>query len=252
MPSAVPSTVLAALADARAADGGRPLVTFYDGATGERIELSLVTFTNWVDKIANLLTDELMLDPGQVVHLDLPTHWQSCVAVVGAWTAGLRVSLGAPPQDVAVSVVGPAALGEPSRAVGHVLACSLRPMGGAFTEELPTGWLDFAREVPPQPDALINVIAVGPDDAALVVATAQSTHTDLIEQAVQSAGGVGLGSGGRLITDANPTRPSGLAASLLAPIVMGASVVLVANCDTEQRAAIGAQERATGSFWLTG
>ena len=130
-----------------------------------------------------------------------------------------------------------------AESVGQVLACSLRPMGGAFTEELPTGWLDFAREVPPQPDALIDVIAVGPDDAALVVADCAVDARRLDRTGRPDRRGVGLGSGGRLITDANPTRPSGLAAALLAPIVVGASVVLVTNCDAEQRAAIGEQER---------
>lgn len=247
----MPPTVLTALRDALRREPGRPLVTFYDGATGERIELSLITFTNWVDKIANLLTDELMFDPGQIVHLDLPTHWQSGVTVIGAWTAGLTVSLGPAPSDVALSVVGPGTRSASSPPIGQVLACSLRPMGGPFTEELPSGWLDFAREVPPQPDALITETEVRPDAVALHVHAAQTTHAELVEQATASADQIGLSAGGRLITDANPARPSGLSAALLAPIVMGASVVLVTNCDPSQRAAIGEQERVTSRFWLT-
>ena len=38
------------LADALRADPGRPLITFYDDATGERVELSVATFGNWVAK----------------------------------------------------------------------------------------------------------------------------------------------------------------------------------------------------------
>ena len=248
----MPPTVLTSLRDALRRDPGRPLVTFYDGATGERIELSLVTFTNWVDKIANLLADELMLDPGQVVHVELPTHWQSCVTVVGAWTAGLRVSLGAPPEDVALSVVGPDARTEPSRAVGQVLACSLRPMGGAFTEALPSGWLDFAREVPPRPDALIAEVAVRTDDVALVVPTAQATHAALVEQA-SPVRRTDRSRGGRpprhRCESESAERPDGFAAR--------------SHRDGRQRRArhqlrCGSasrdrdQERVTGCFWLTG
>ena len=37
----------------------RPLVTFYDDATGERVELSVATYANWVAKTAGLAQDEL-------------------------------------------------------------------------------------------------------------------------------------------------------------------------------------------------
>lgn len=45
-------------------DPAAPLVTFYDDATGERVELSARTFDNWVAKTANLLQDELNAGPG--------------------------------------------------------------------------------------------------------------------------------------------------------------------------------------------
>lgn len=247
------STILTALRASLADEPGRPLVTFYDDATGERIELSVVTFINWVDKIANLLTDELMLDAGDVVRVDLPTHWQSTVAMVGAWTSGLTVGLGVPSDHVALNIVGPDARDQPERlAGGMVLGCSLRPMGGPFTEELPPGWLDFAREVPPQPDALISPVDVVATDVALSVADAPTIHGDLFEQAVRTAEEIGLAPGGRLITDANPSRPSGLNIGLLGPIAVGASVVLVAHADAARRAAVGEQERASARCWLSG
>jgi uncharacterized protein (TIGR03089 family) len=34
-----------------------PRITYYDDATGERIELSTVTLANWAAKTANLLRD---------------------------------------------------------------------------------------------------------------------------------------------------------------------------------------------------
>src|SRR5690606_17128304 len=33
------------------ADAGRPLITFYDHAGGERVELSVTTYANWVAKV---------------------------------------------------------------------------------------------------------------------------------------------------------------------------------------------------------
>jgi uncharacterized protein (TIGR03089 family) len=37
---------------------GQPLVTFYDDSTGERIELSVTTYANWVAKASSLLRSE--------------------------------------------------------------------------------------------------------------------------------------------------------------------------------------------------
>ena len=56
-------------------NAGRPLLTFYDDATGERVELSVTTYANWVAKTASLLAEEHGLERGQVLCLDLPPHW---------------------------------------------------------------------------------------------------------------------------------------------------------------------------------
>src|SRR4051812_31192843 len=64
---------------ALAAEPSRPLVTFYDDATGERVEFSVKTFDNWVAKTANLLVDGLGAEPGAKVVLALPLHWQTAV-----------------------------------------------------------------------------------------------------------------------------------------------------------------------------
>ena len=72
-----------------AAEPSRPLVTFYDDATGERVELSVKTFDNWVAKTANLLVDGLGVDAGARVALALPLHWQTAVWLYACWAAGL-------------------------------------------------------------------------------------------------------------------------------------------------------------------
>jgi len=245
-------TVLAALDHALRSEPSRPLVTYYDGASGERVELSVVTFTNWVHKIANLLGDELMLEPDDVVGVRLPTHWQSAVCIVGAWTAGLAVRLDADAPEPAVSFVGPNATDDPAAVAGRVVACSLRPLGGPFVDPLPAGWLDFATEVPPQPDALIAAPGGGPEVVALVDGGVAISHADLAARAEDAAIDSGLLSAGRLLTDANPARRSDLLVALVTPILLGGSVVLVAHCDDRRRADIAAQERVTARWWATG
>lgn len=241
------TTVLAALAAQLAHDPGRPLVTFYDAATGERVELSVRTFDNWVSKVANLVSDELMLGPGDTISVDLPTHWQSAVVVVGAWAAGLH--LVEPDRGADLCVLGPDGSTETPEG-SAIVAVSLRPMGGPFVERLPAGWLDFAREIPPQPDALLVDVAVVGESPAADGREGMMTHADLVAAGRDAAETVGMTSGGRLITDANPGRPAGLASALIAPIVVGGSVVLVVNATREQRESIAEQEGVTAQLWV--
>ena len=67
---------------------GRPFVTYYDVATGERTELSGTTTANWVAKTANLLVDELDAEPTTRVQVALPTHWLRIVCVLATWAVG--------------------------------------------------------------------------------------------------------------------------------------------------------------------
>src|SRR6476619_5240625 len=87
-----PETFPAALTASLRGDPGRPLVTFYDDATGERVELSVTTYANWVAKTAGLVQDELDVERGGLVLADLPTHWLGAVWLGAAWTAGLVVT----------------------------------------------------------------------------------------------------------------------------------------------------------------
>lgn len=87
-------------ADAIAPDPTRPLLTWYDDATGERTELSGATLANWVAKTANLLVDELALGPGSTAGVLLPPHWQTAAVLLGCWSAGLTVA--GEPADVDV------------------------------------------------------------------------------------------------------------------------------------------------------
>src|SRR5215212_9596422 len=81
----------ALLANARDRDPARPLLTYYDDATGERVELSAATLDNWVAKTANLLQDEFDVGPGSTVAVALPVHWQTAAVLLGTWSCGAAV-----------------------------------------------------------------------------------------------------------------------------------------------------------------
>jgi uncharacterized protein (TIGR03089 family) len=130
------------LAGALRSDPGRPLLTMYDDATGERIELSVTTFANWVFKTANLLIDELMLEPGELVALDLPAHWQPAVIQVAVLVAGGQ--LGREPARITFWLEGTELPVDP--VVEEIVGLSLRPMGMGLAAT-PPGVMDYAVDV---------------------------------------------------------------------------------------------------------
>ncbi len=201
-----PSTLLEAVSTQLRRDPGQPCLTFYDAATGERIELSWVTFDNWTSKVANLFTDELDAQPGDRITVTLPTHWLGPAVLFGAWAAGLVPAYGDAGGDAVVHVVGPDPLAaEPSG--GTVLACSLRPLGGRFTEPLPSGWLDFAVEVPPQPDLLLMPAPVTSAMPATTSSSADVSHGDLVQAGLVRAGRARSGTGWSARDEPQPSRP---------------------------------------------
>lgn len=220
------------------AEPGRPLVTYYDHGTGERTELSVTTYANWVAKTASLLVDELDLEAGDSIRVDLPPHWLGPVVLGAAWTAGLVVTWGDEPDAV---FCGPGELARwASRAAGvPVVATALHPLGLRFAEPLPPGVHDLGAEVWSQPDAFAPLDPPGPDDPA----TDELTHGELWDAA---AAGVRR-DGDRVLSEANPASPSGLS-SFTEPLVKGGSLVLVSHADPERLAAVYAEERATARF----
>jgi uncharacterized protein (TIGR03089 family) len=216
-------------------DAGRPLITFYDDATGERVELSVTTYANWVAKVASLLVEEHDLERGQTLCIDLPTHWLGPVFLGAAWTVGLVVDE-AEPDAV---VCGPDALDRWAPMAGDipVLACSLLPLGVRFAEPLPAGVHDVGADVWSQPDAFTPWDPPTDDD----LATADLTQAELWRAA---AAGSLLTDGGRLLTVANPASPPGTA-TFTEPLVRGGSLVLVAGAEPARRDANVEAERCT-------
>ncbi len=102
-----------------------PRITYYDDASGERIELSTVTLANWAAKTANLLRDELGAGPDSRVAVLLPAHWQTAAVLFGIWYIGAEVVLGPKEADVAMCTADRLAEAEAAVGPGEIAALSL-------------------------------------------------------------------------------------------------------------------------------
>ena len=209
-------------------DPGRPVVTFYDDVTGERTELSVTTYANWVAKTAGVLTDDLGLDTGDRVALDLPCHWLGPVFLGGAWLAGLEV---VPDGDADVVVHGPDGS---ERAADQRLGCALLPFAVAAREPWAGGVLDYGTLWPGQPDAFLGLPG-GEHDAALDGAD----QAALIARAASYDGG-----DHRVLTDLNPVVGAGTDL-FVGTLVQGGSVVWTARPDPDLWTGRAGSEQAT-------
>lgn len=221
------------LSSALAADPGRPLVTFYDDATGERVELSVATFANWVAKTANLLQNDLSVEPGDRVALLLPLHWQTAVWLLACSSVGAVADMNGVPKaaDVAVSGPAPESLEAARACSGSRIALALRPLGGRFPQP-PEGFADYALEVPGQGDRFTPYQPVDPKAPALIVAGREFSGAEVVQRAQAEAPELGLtGPGSRILSALPFDTWEGLNSGLYGPLATGGSVVLCRNLD---------------------
>jgi uncharacterized protein (TIGR03089 family) len=223
-------------------DPARPLITFYDDATDERTELSVTTFANWVAKTANLLRDDVGAAPGDRVAVLLPAHWQTAAVLLGAWSMGLTVAVR--PWATAGLPAGATDIGSPLQAVfvsgnrlsswledvpdaRHRFVLGLRPDGEPL-DEIPEGYLDYLAEVRRYPDIPPDPRARSHTEPATPDGTSFQEWMDLARDLART---MGLRSGDRLLVDADTNEQP--VKWLLAPLAVGASVVLCAGLDKE-------------------
>ncbi|MGW7461421.1 TIGR03089 family protein [Streptomyces sp. NPDC054797] len=218
------------LRSALAADPGRPLVTFYDDATGERVELSVATFANWVAKTANLLQGDLGAEPGDRLSLLLPAHWQSAVWLLACASVGVVAEVDGDPAGADLVVSGPDGLERGLACGGERVALALRPLGGRFPQP-PAGYADYAVEVPGQGDRFAPFVPVDADGPGLVVGGEELSYAQLTTRAREEAAKLGIGPGSRVLTGLGYDTWEGLCAGLYGPLAAGGSVVLCRNLD---------------------
>ncbi|HRA75246.1 MAG TPA: TIGR03089 family protein [Propionicimonas sp.] len=225
-------TLAGLLADRVARAGSRPLLTWYDLASGARTEFSATSFANWVDKTANLL-DTLGVESGWIageLALDHPGHWVSLVWPVAAWQAGCGWAVRPAAADDVLAVVGP----EHPRPVlpGATIACSLHPLALPLPT-VPDGVIDYTGEVLAEPDVHLE------RPAALGTPLWTDAGRELAE-----AGALALSpQPGRVLV-----RPVSawqvFAEAIVRPLLGGGSAVVVVGTDgAEAPARIAATER---------
>jgi uncharacterized protein (TIGR03089 family) len=230
-------------------DRTRPWVTHYDGPDS-RIELSVASTANAVAKAASMLRDGLGLEPGAVVSVDLPRHWQLPVWVMAALSVGATVGRelgvrdpagGGPAGPIDVRIVGPqgvaaiAAGGDPG--AEEVLACSCDAFGLPVPGGVPAGVIDVV-EVRAHPDQFSPEPDAGRRAALLVRGTpvrwADGAHA------------AGRQTGARLWVDEDTAESVLLHAVAVEPLLGGGSVVIGTGLDAERAARIRATEAVTG------
>lgn len=205
------------------ADPAGPRITWYDDATGARIELSALTLANWAAKTANMIRDQFGILPGGRVAVLLPAHWQSAAVLLGAWWAGTEVTL-EPDPDADLALVTPDRLAEVDT-VAEVAVLSLDAFG-APVRDLPPGVTDYATDVRLHGD---QFRPSGTGEAALD----RRSTADVLAAARGSAERAGFGSTDRVMSDRDWATPDALVDGLLAVLAAGASLVQVSNPDPE-------------------
>ncbi len=155
-------TVSAALLDPfLSRDPVGPRITYYDDASGERIELSTVTLLNWAAKTANLLRDELGAGPDSRISVLLPAHWQTAAVLLGIWYIGAEVVIGPGEADIALCTAERFADAEAAVGPGEIAVLSLDPFGKPVAD-LPVGVTDYATSVRVHGDQVVPEPQPGP------------------------------------------------------------------------------------------
>ena len=222
------------------APGPGPLVTHYDDATGERVELSGVTTANWAAKAANLLRDECDVEPGTPVAVLLPAHWQTAAVLLAVWSCGAElVSDPSAAEWVLADAdhLDAALAAEPG---GGVVALSLDAFGKGLTG-LPAGVVDFATEVRVHGDEFVPWDPVQGDAPAWDGATVD----DVLAAARAAATDLGITAGDRVLSTRSWADADGIREGFLAVLAAGASLVQVANPDEQALDRRAATERCT-------
>lgn len=238
-----------------------PLLTWYDDATDERVELSATTFANWVAKSANLLQDEFDVGPGSTVGVALPVHWQTATVLLGVWSCGAAVVETAAEDDgrladadlVLVSQDRIAALEDAGLGGDDgvpLLGLSLHPLGLGMRDYVGSA-RDFAVEVRAEGDVFVPYEAPEPDGPGLIAGGLALTLGSLAAAAGELAGRLDLGSGDRLLVDDRTAAEAGPVAWLLAPLAVGASLVLVGSARPERLAHRAETERVTATLGIS-
>lgn len=219
-------TPYAALLDRARRDPASPLLTYRDLATGERMELSGASLANAVAKTAGLLRDELDAEPGTVVGVHLPLHWQRVVWLGACAATGTVFAADAPPDESDVLIVDRSHLDLAGTARDDVLV-SLAPFGLPDRGEVPTGVIEAAVAMRGHPDVFVPWQHPTESTPLLQDTAGALTQGDVMDRAGEELTRRGVASEGRFaLIDPEPLADL---LALAGPLARGGSVVLVAH-----------------------
>ena len=207
------------------ADPVGPRITYYDDATGERIELSAVTLANWAAKTGNLLRDELGAGPASRIAVLLPAHWQTAAVLFGVWWIGADALLsGGPDTDADVALCTAERLDEAdATGAGEVAVLSLDAFGRP-APDLPIGVTDYATAVRVHGDQIVAEQHPGP-------ALAGRSVQQVLGACQKAAASKALTARDRVISTKPWDTPDDVIDGLLSVLAVGGSLVYVANPD---------------------
>jgi uncharacterized protein (TIGR03089 family) len=222
------------------------LFTYYDDGAGERVGLTASELGDWSSATSALLTEGCGLRPGSQAAVLLPPHWQTAVVLLGCWATGVEVSF----RGWSTAGLSPA--GAPldvsfveHRRIGSWLD-DVPPAGCQFSLPLstpvtpPPGYDDFASAVAPWLGTPPPAGRVDAGDRATVTGETYGQYGAL---AAGIADMRGIGPGDRVLVDAAASEQPLI--WLLAPLSVGASIVLCANFDRTRLDERVAAERVT-------
>jgi uncharacterized protein (TIGR03089 family) len=226
------------------------LLTYYDDATGERTALTAGEMGDWAAATAALLTEGCGMRPGHRAAVLLPPHWQTAAVLLGAWAAGIEVSyqglatagLSGSGGTFDATFVAAGRIGSWLEEIPdgkHRFVLGLEAHGGP-TADVPDGYRDYLAEIAPYAATATPRIMAGDGDAASVDGT---TYREWGSLATEIAAMHNIGPGDRVLIDAAQHEQP--VHWLLAPLSVGASIVLCANPDPAAREARIAAEGVT-------
>ena len=234
-------TPYAALLTRLRTDPASPLITYRHLGSGARMELSAASLGNAVAKTAGLLRDELDAQPGDVIGIHLPLHWQRVVWLGACSATGTVFAPDAAPENCAVCVVDREHLGLAGRSPEDVLV-SLAPFGLPEAGGAPPGVIDAAVAMRAHPDVFTPFSAPADGTPLLRLDGRALTQGEVMDRARSEAAARGYAAGARFaIVDPDP------AADLLAlagPLAIGGSAVIVTGVDSGDLADVLREEGA--------
>jgi uncharacterized protein (TIGR03089 family) len=204
------------------ADPVGPRITYYDDATGERIELSAVTLANWAAKTGNLLRDELGGGPASRVAVLLPAHWQTAAVLFGVWWIGADVLLDGSDADIALCTAE--RLDEADATGASEVAVLSLDAFGRPAPELPIGVTDYATAVRVHGDQIVAEQHPGP-------ALSGRSVEQVLDACQKTAAAKALTADDRVLSTASWSTADDVIDGLLSVLAVGGSLVHVANPD---------------------